>query len=132
MRVAAIESRILGVSARTNWYFLRVRTDAGITGIGEASLNGYERLLDACLAELAPRLVGAALDDADPLLATYPHAPAGLVSNAIRSAIRQAYVDARARVQGVPACVLLGGKRRDRVPLYANVNRATVDRSPSG
>ena len=132
MRVAAIESRILGVSARTNWYFVRVRTDAGITGIGEASLNGYERLLDACLAELAPRLVGAALDDADPLLATYPHAPAGLVSNAIRSAIRQAYVDARAREQGVPACVLLGGKRRDRVPLYANINRATVDRSPGG
>jgi len=132
MRVAAIESRILGVSARTNWYFVRVRTDTGITGIGEASLNGYERLLDACLAELAPRLAGAALDDADPLLATYPHAPAGLVSNAIRSAIRQAYVDARAREQGVPACVLLGGRRRDRVPLYANVNRATVDRSPGG
>jgi galactonate dehydratase len=132
MRVAAIESRVLGVSARTNWYFVRVRTDAGITGIGEASLNGYERLLDACLAELAPRLEGTALDDAQPLLATYPHAPAGLVGNAIRSAIRQAYVDARAREQGVPACVLLGGRRRDRVPLYANVNRATVDRSPGG
>jgi len=59
------------VSARTNWYFVRVRTDTGITGIGEASLNGYERLLDACLAELVPRLAGASLDDAHPLLATY-------------------------------------------------------------
>jgi len=132
MRVAAIESRILNVSARTNWYFVRVRTDAGITGVGEASLNGYERLLDACLADIAPRLAGASLDDDQALLATYPHAPAGLVGNAIRSAIRQAFVDARARAQGVPAFVLLGGKRRERVPLYANVNRATVDRSPEG
>jgi galactonate dehydratase len=132
MRVAAIESRILNVSARTNWYFVRVRTDAGFTGVGEASLNGYERLLDACLAELAPRLVGGPLDDAHPLLATYPYAPAGLVGNAIRSAMRQAFVDARAKAQGVPAYVLLGGKRRERVPLYANVNRATVDRSPEG
>ena len=132
MRVAAIESRILNVSARTNWYFVRVHTDAGVAGIGEASLNGYERLLDACLAELAPSLVGGPLDDALPRLATYPHAPAGLVGNAIRSAIRQAFVDARAKAQGVPAYVLLGGSRRGRVPLYANVNRATVDRSPDG
>lgn len=132
MRIAAIESRILNVNARTNWYFVSVRTDAGITGVGEASLNGYEHLLDACLAELAPRLVGGPLDDALPRLATYPHAPAGLVGNAIRSAIRQAFVDARAKAEGVPAFVLLGGRMRDRVPLYANVNRATVDRSPEG
>ena len=132
MRIAAIESRILNVSARTNWYFVRVRTDTGVVGLGEASLNGCERLLDACLAELAPRLAGAPLDDGHPMLATYPHAPAGLVGHAIRSAIRQALVDARAKAQGVPAWRLLGGKRRDVVPVYANVNRATVDRSPAG
>jgi galactonate dehydratase len=132
MRVTAIESRIVHVNARTNWYFVRVRTDAGIDGIGEASLNGYERLLDALLADLSPRLVGAALDDGDEALATYPHATAGLVSHALKSAIRQAYVDARARADGVPAWQLLGGAKRDRVPVYANVNRATRDRSPAG
>lgn len=132
MRVAALESRTLHVNARTNWHFVRVRTDEGVDGVGEASLNGYEPLLDACLDALRPQLVGGSLDDGQRVLATFPHAPAGLVGHAIRSAIRQAFVDARAKAQGVPAWQVLGGLRRERVPLYANVNRATVDRSPEG
>jgi galactonate dehydratase len=132
MHVVAVESRILHVNERTNWTFVRVRTDEGVTGVGEASLNGCEPLLDACLGQLRPQLVGAALDDALPVLATYPHAPDGLVGHAVRSALRQAFVDASARASGVPAWKLLGGARRDRVPVYANVNRGTRDRSPSG
>jgi galactonate dehydratase len=132
MRVAAVESRTLHVNERTNWHFVRVRTDEGVEGIGEASLNGYEPLLEACLAQLRPLLLGAPLDDDHPALATYPHAATGLVGHAVRSAIRQAFVDARARAAGVPAWQSLGGRRRDRVPVYANVNRATRDRSPEG
>jgi galactonate dehydratase len=132
MRIVAIESRVLNVSDRTNWYFVVVRTEEGIVGLGEASLNGYERVLDACLGELRTQLVGASVEEGDRRLATYPHAPAGLVGNTIRSAVRQALVDVAARARGVPAWQVLGGKRRDRVPVYANVNRATVDRSPDG
>jgi len=132
MRVAALESRTLHVNERTNWHFVRVRTDDGIVGVGEGSLNGYEPLLDACLAQLRPQLVGSTLDDGHPALATYAHAPSGLVGHAVRSAIRQAFIDARARAAGVPAWQLLGGRRRDSVPVYANVNRATRDRTPQG
>lgn len=132
LRIAAVDFRAVHVNARTNWSFVRVRSDAGIVGVGEASLNGYEPLLAAYLDLLRPRLVGAVADDALPALATFAHAPAGLVANAIRSAVRQALVDLRARAAGVPAWQLLGGKRRDRVAVYANVNRATRDRSPAG
>lgn len=132
MRVATLESRTLHVNDRTNWSFVRVRTDAGVSGLGETSLNGHEPLLDACLAQLRPLLAGAPLDDGHPALATYPHGASGLVGHAVRSAIRQAFVDARARAAGVPAWQLLGGRRRDRVPVYANVNRATRDRTPQG
>jgi galactonate dehydratase len=65
-------------------------------------------------------------------LTTYPHAPAGLVANAVRSAVRQAFVDVNAKAVGVPAWQWLGGQRRDHVQVYANINRATVDRSPEG
>jgi len=132
MRIAAIECRVVNVNERTNWTFVRVRSDDGLAGVGEASLNGYEPLLEALVAQLAPRLVGSAPDDSDPALATYPQAPAGLVGHAVRSAIRQALVDVRAKAAGVPAWQLLGGRARERVPVYANINRATVDRSPDG
>jgi galactonate dehydratase len=40
--------------------------------------------------------------------------------------------DLSARNAGRPIAELLGGARRDRVPLYANINRGTTDRSPAG
>lgn len=131
-RIDAVEFRVLHVSPKTNWSFVRVRTSAGLTGLGEASLNGHETLLAACLDMLRPRLLGAPPDEGLPALATYPHATAGLVAHAVRSALRQACVDIQARARGVPAWQWLGGRRRDQVPVYANVNRATTDRSPSG
>ena len=102
MPIAAIDFRVLHVSAKTNWSFVRVRTDDGLVGVGEASLNGYEPLLAACVDMLRPRLVGAAPDDALPQVATYAHAPGGLVANAVRSALRQAFVDVRAKASCLP------------------------------
>jgi galactonate dehydratase len=132
MKLASIDFHVLHVNAKTNWSFVRVRTDDGLTGVGEASLNGYEPLLAAYLDLLRPQLLGSGPDDSLPAVATHGHAPAGLVAHAIRSALRQAFVDVRAKALGVPAWQVLGGKRRERVPVYANVNRATVDRSPAG
>lgn len=131
-RIDALEFLVLHVSAKTNWSFVRVRTNAGLVGVGEASLNGHEPLLAAYLDMLRPRLMRAEPDEAMPMLATFPHATPGLVAHAVRSAVRQAFVDIQARAQGVPAWQWLGGRHRDRVPVYANVNRATVDRSPAG
>ena len=45
---------------------------------------------------------------------------------------RAGLLRAMARAAGVPVWQWLGGKRRDRVPVYANINRATVDRTPDG
>ena len=132
LSVAAVELCVVNVTERTNWSFVRVRTDAGVDGVGESSLNGYEPLLAACLDMLRPSLVGAPLDDSLPVLATFPHAPSGLVGHAVRSAVRQAFVDACAKAEGVPAYQWLGGAKRREVPIYANVNRATRDRSPEG
>ena len=42
MRIAGIEPLVFNVSEKTNWFFIRVTTENGLAGIGEASLNGYE------------------------------------------------------------------------------------------
>lgn len=131
-RIDAIEFHVLHVSSKTNWSFVRVRTSAGLAGVGEASLNGQEPLLAACLDLLRPRLLGVEPEETLPALATFPHATAGLVAHAVRSALRQAFVDIQAKARGIPAWQWLGGRHREQVPVYANVNRATTDRSPAG
>ncbi|MEP6679528.1 MAG: mandelate racemase/muconate lactonizing enzyme family protein, partial [Betaproteobacteria bacterium] len=75
-------------------------------------------------------LCGRDIADVRMRLATYPHSPGGLVASAAKSAIEQALLDAEGRSRGVPAWQLLGARRRDRVPVYANINRATTDRTP--
>ena len=132
MRIAAVTFQVLNVNARTNWSFVRVELDGGAVGTGEASLNGYEPLLDACVRALAATLVGTEVEAGWRHLVTRPHAPGGLAQNAAKSAVAQALADAEARAAGVSLTQWLGGARRARVPVYANINRATVDRSPDG
>jgi galactonate dehydratase len=130
--IRALRAHAVGVTPKTNWVFVELETDDGVVGVGEASLNGWEPLLLAYADKLAGTLVGE--DEAALARATryLPHSPGGLVAHAVRSALEQAWVDNRARRDGVPVCTWLGGARRDRVPVYANINRATVDRSPDG
>lgn len=132
MKLVSIATHVLNVNARTNWTFVRVRFDDGSEGIGEASLNGWESLVVAYAADRGRALAGQDAAALPARLATYPHSPGGLVAHAVRSAIEQACCDAMARAAGVPVWQWLGGKRRDRVPVYANINRATVDRTPDG
>ncbi|HVJ24539.1 MAG TPA: enolase C-terminal domain-like protein, partial [Burkholderiales bacterium] len=58
--------------------------------------------------------------------------PSDLVGAAAFSAIEQATWDVKARKAGRPLAELLGGAKRDRVALYANINRGTTDRTPGG
>jgi galactonate dehydratase len=51
---------------------------------------------------------------------------------AVASALDQALWDLRGRREGRPVWQLLGAAKRDRVPLYANINRRTIDRRPEG
>src|SRR5262249_37285563 len=132
MKLATLDTAVLNVNARTNWIFVRVRLDDGAGGVGEASLNGWEALVRAHCAQVADDFRGRDVADVRARLATYPHSPGGLVASAAKSAIEQALVDAEGRSRGMSAWQLLGGKRRDRVPVYANINRATTDRSPDG
>ncbi len=132
VRIAALRTHAVNITPKTNWIFVELLTDDGITGTGEASLNGWEPLALAYAARLAETLKGA--DQAALIAATryLPHSPGGLVAHSVRSAIEQASVDNAARRAGVCVSRHLGGARRERVPVYANINRATVDRSPAG
>lgn len=131
MKVVSIEPVCVNVSPKTNWLFVKVVAESGLTGWGEASLNGYEPLLTAYTQMAAARLRDEPIDVDLHQVHIHPHHPAGLVAHAVTSAIEQAIVDIRGQAAGVPAHELIGGALRKRVRAYANVNRRTVDRSPA-
>ena len=56
----------------------------------------------------------------------------GLQAATAYSAIEQALWDLAGKVLDVPTHTLFGGKLRDTLPVYANVNRATRPRTPQG
>ncbi len=127
-RVAVRTARI---SAKTDWTFVLVACSDGIVGLGEATLSGAGDALFAFAPLLERRLVGRpAMPNA--VLAVRDEMRAGLVQAAVSSAAEQALWDAEGQRQGRSVADLLGGSLRERVPLYANVNRGIERRTPEG
>ena len=125
--VARLQAHVVEVTPKTRWIFVQVTTASGLVGSGEGSLNNQEAaVLDALRARSAALF---ALPHAAP--AAWPR-PRGLAEAAAVSALDQALWDIAAQREGQSVAAALGGKRRSSVPLYANVNRRTLDRSPSG
>ena len=107
------------VTPRTVWTFVRLVGEGGAEGWGEATLEGRSAEVEAAIrAFTLPIELGVI--------------PRDLVKAAAYSAVEQALWDLAARSAGRSLALALGGVRRDPVPLYANINRGTTDRSPAG
>jgi L-alanine-DL-glutamate epimerase-like enolase superfamily enzyme len=113
---------------------VRIETDDGLVGWGEAITGGQEASLAVAFVverRLAPLVVGADPRDVagvwDRLRdATYWDGHGGLVTFGI-SAIDMALWDIAGKAAGVPLYRLLGGKRRQRLPACASAIFATGD-----
>lgn len=132
MKLARFETLIINVSSKTNWTFVRLTTDEGLSGIGEASLNGWEPLQLAYGQMLGAQMAGLPIERWASCLRVHAHGAGGLVAASICSAAEQAMTDIQAKAVGQPVHRFLGGAIRDRVRVYANVNRRTRDRTPQG
>jgi galactonate dehydratase len=133
MKIQSLTPFAVNVSEKTNWFFLKIETDDGLAGWGEATLSGgWEENQMLNVKRLSAMIKGLTIEAALPQLAVYPHAVGGLVWNSILSAAEMALVDIRARAAGVPIHRLFGAPLRDRIRVYGNINRATTDRSPAG
>ena len=108
---------------RTNFTFVRLSTDEGITGIGESTLEIKERSIEGALGELKGVLLGQ-----DPFrieliwhdLYRDAYWRGGAVLMSALSGIDQALWDIKGKYYGVPVYQLLGGLYRDRIRAYAN------------
>jgi galactonate dehydratase len=131
-RIAELEAWIDRPTSRTVWTFVRVVDSNGAVGWGEATLAGADTALARAFASLQKLLRGTAADPHRDLLHEIASAQNDRATGAIVSALDQALWDIQAQRSGVPLHALLGGSTRNAVPLYANINRRTTDRSPAG
>ena len=107
-----------------NWVFVKIVTDKGLHGWGEATLEGYEQTVAARVRELGAQLIGEdALAVEHHWQRIYRHAfwRGGSVANTALSGLDQALWDLRGKAWGVPVYALLGGPVRDSIRLYTHV-----------
>lgn len=130
--IERIDSHVLHVSPKTNWWFLSVTDASGAVGWGEGSLNSWEPVLGALTDHLRGQWLGLSLDEAQQRVRIAPGAVTGLTGHCVSSAFLQALLSLQAQQAGQAPHALLGPLRRQRLPLYANINRATVERTPAG
>ena len=123
--------RLISVEAApdTKWLFVELVLVDGTSGWGEATLNGEEADVARAAESLFPRLVGTETSPAE-LFARLPFTTPP--EAAIASAVMQAFQDADARAAELPLVDRIGSRKRDRIGLYANINRRTRDRTPAG
>ena len=104
------------------WLFVRVETDDGITGWGEASLEGHAEAVAGALDAARDRLIGHDADRIEDAWQTSHRLGfyrGGPVFMSAISGIDQALWDIKGKRLGVPVWQLLGGQVRDRVDVYA-------------
>jgi L-alanine-DL-glutamate epimerase-like enolase superfamily enzyme len=89
-------------------------------------------LLVAEVGRVSRAAIGSDLDRAGEVLRYVAHAPGGLVTHAVRSAIEQALVDLIAQPARLAISAHLCPTPRPSVPAYANINRSVTERSPAG
>ena len=142
LRVTSLELLPMRATERTVWLFVRLGTDAGLTGLGEASdAFGFANTSQKNAAQMESELrtFFRLAEGKSPLeIAAYRRegeklaAGRGLIPATAYSAIEQALWDLAGKALDVPTYSLFGGKLRDSLPVYANVNRATRPRTPEG
>ena len=104
------------------WLFVRVESDDGAVGWGEASLEGHAEAVDGAFEALRDRFIGhdpTRIEDIWQVAYRGGFYRGGAVLMSALSGLDQALWDLKGRMLGVPAWELLGGKVRERIRAYA-------------
>ena len=103
------------------WLFVRVTTDEGIVGWGEATLEGWAESVEGAFEALRERFVGAVASNIEDIWQVAYRGGfyrGGPVLMSAVAGLEHALWDIKGRALGVPVWELLGGRVRDRVRVY--------------
>src|SRR4051794_754017 len=128
MKITA--ARVIVTCPGRNFVTLKIDTDEGVHGLGDATLNGREKAVVAYLEEhVIPCLIGRdphRIEDIWQYLYKGAYWRRGPVTMSAIAAVDTALWDIKAKAAGLPLYQLLGGKSRDRVMVYCHANGADI------
>ena len=114
-----------------NFVTLKITTEDGIYGLGDATLNGRELAVASYLSDhLIPLLIGRdarRIEDIWQYLYKGAYWRRGPVTMSAISAVDTALWDIRGKALNTPVYQLLGGASREAVMVYGHANGSTVD-----
>jgi mannonate dehydratase len=123
--------KVIVASPGRNFVTVKVITDDGLYGIGDATVNGREKAVVAYLEDhVIPCLIGrdpARIEDIWQYLYKGAYWRRGPITMAAISAIDMALWDIKGKVANMPLYQLLGGASRDRVLVYKHAGGLTIE-----
>src|SRR6187402_94960 len=121
-----IDARVIVTCPGRNFVTLKVVTEDGLTGLGDATLNGRELAVASYLTDhVVPLLIGrdaARIEDTWQYLYQGAYWRRGPVTMSAIAAVDTALWDIKGKQAGLPVYQLLGGRSRDRVLVYGHAN----------
>jgi L-alanine-DL-glutamate epimerase-like enolase superfamily enzyme len=120
-KVKITDVKAMAVQGSTYWNFVKIETDSGLVGLGEAYWG--RGVKDVILGYLRPLVIGEDPLDIDPLFTKMVRSTGGAGSTAgvtvtAISGVEIALWDLAGKILEVPVCKLLGGQYRDGVRAY--------------
>jgi mannonate dehydratase len=130
--MAVIESaRVIVTCPGRNFVTLQIRTADGVTGLGDATLNGRELAVASYLNDhVIPCLIGRdahRIEDIWQFLYKGAYWRRGPVTMSAIAAVDTALWDIKGKVAGLPVYQLLGGASREGCMVYGHANGASIE-----
>ena len=124
-------AKVIICSPGRNFVTLKVETDEGIYGLGDATLNGREMSVASYLSDhLIPCLIGRDPFQTEDIWHYFYRGAywrRGPVSMSAIAAIDMALWDIKGKALGVPVYNLLGGRSREGALVYAHANGKDIE-----
>ena len=126
-----ISARVIVTCPGRNFVTLKIETKDGVTGLGDATLNGRELAVASYLSDhVIPCLIGRdaqRIEDTWQYLYRGAYWRRGPVTMSAIAAVDMALWDIKAKVAGLPLYQLLGGASREGVMVYGHANGQSID-----
>src|SRR5947209_13399751 len=125
------DAKVIVCSPGRNFVTLKVSTEEGIYGLGDATLNGRELAVASYLSDhVIPLLIGRdarRIEDIWQYLYKGAYWRRGPVTMSAIAAVDTALWDIKGKAFNAPVYQLLGGASREAVMVYGHANGSTID-----
>jgi len=126
-----ISARVIVTSPGRNFVTLKIETDEGVYGLGDATLNGRELAVKSYLEDhVLPCLIGRdahRIEDIWQFLYKGAYWRRGPVTMSAIAAVDTALWDIKGKIANLPLYQLLGGASRESVMVYGHANGKDID-----